>query len=66
MSRRRISSAVPRQSDAQPTLCLYFAAALAYTVLGVLVTEVLLSWPVGVAFLILFVHGVPWLYRRLR
>ncbi len=44
---------------------LYGLAAVAYITLGVLVPEVLLSWIVGVAFLLLAVWIVPALLRRL-
>ncbi len=43
---------------------LYGLAAVAYIALGVLVPEVLLSWIVGVAFLLLAVWIVPALVRR--
>ncbi len=45
---------------------LYGAAAVAYIGLGVLVPELLLSWVVGVAFLLLAVWVVPELVRRAR
>ena len=44
---------------------LYAAAAVAYVVLGVLVPELLFSWPVGAAFLLVAVWVVPSLVRRL-
>ncbi len=43
---------------------LYSVAAVVYIVVGVLVPEVLLSWIVGVAFLLVAVWLVPALVRR--
>ncbi len=47
-------------------LLLYGFAAAAYVTLGVFVPELLISWPVGAAFLLIVVCGVPALVRRLR
>jgi len=47
-------------------LGLYVAAAAAYITLGVFVPQVLISWPVGVAFLLLAVWVMPAFVRRLR
>jgi hypothetical protein len=47
-------------------LALHAAVAAAYVTLGVLVPELLFSWPVGAAFFLLGVVGVPALVRRLR
>jgi hypothetical protein len=44
---------------------LYGVATVAYVTLGVFVPEVLISWPVGTAFLLLVVCGLPALVRRL-
>jgi hypothetical protein len=46
-------------------LLLYGVAAAAYVVLGVFVPELLITWPVGAAFLLLVVCGLPALVRRL-
>jgi hypothetical protein len=48
------------------TLGLYLAAAAAYIGLGVAVPEALISWPIGVAFLLVAVWILPALARRLR
>jgi hypothetical protein len=48
------------------TLPLHVAVAAAYITLGVLVPEVLFSWPVGAGFYVLGAWGVPALVRRLR
>lgn len=48
------------------TLALNVGVAAAYVTLGVFVPQVLISWPVGVAFFLLGVCGVPALVRRLR
>jgi hypothetical protein len=45
---------------------LYLVAAASYIVLGVFVPELLLSWPVGVAYLLVIVWLVPALLRRVR
>lgn len=47
-------------------LVLYVAAGAAYVALGVFVPHLLLSWPVGVAFLLVAVWLVPALVRRVR
>jgi hypothetical protein len=44
----------------------YAGTAIAYVVLGVLVPQLLISWPVGAAFLLLGVWLLPTLARRLR
>jgi hypothetical protein len=48
------------------TLGWYLAAAAVYVVLGVVLPELLLSWIVGVAYLLAAVWVVPALVRRLR
>jgi hypothetical protein len=48
------------------TLALNAAVAAAYVTFGVFVPQVLVSWPVGAAFFLLGVWGVPALVRRLR
>ena len=48
------------------TLALHIGVAAAYVTLGVFVPQVLISWPVGAAFYLLGVYGVPVLVRRLR
>ncbi len=53
-------------SEGRGTLALYLAAAVAYIGLGVLDTNLLLSWFEGAAFLLLAVWVVPALVRRLR
>jgi hypothetical protein len=45
---------------------LYVAATVAYIVLGVFVPALLLTWPVGVAYLLVTVWLVPALVRRAR
>ncbi len=45
-------------------LLLYGIAAAAYVTLGVFVPELLITWPLGVAFLLLVVCGLPALVRR--
>ncbi len=47
-------------------LLLYVTTAAAYIGLGVFVPELLISWPVGAAFLLAGVVGLPALARRLR
>jgi hypothetical protein len=44
---------------------LYALAAAAYVTVGVFVPELLITWPVGAAFLLLVVCGLPALVRRL-
>jgi hypothetical protein len=44
----------------------YGTAAVVYIALGVLVPEFLLSWPVGIAYLLVAVWLVPRLVRRAR
>ena len=48
------------------TLALYLAVGAAYVALGVAVPELLLSWPVGVAFLLVGVWLAPALVRGVR
>ena len=48
------------------TLALNVGVAAAYVTLGVFVPQVLISWPVGVAFFLVGVCAVPALVRRLR
>jgi hypothetical protein len=48
------------------TLTLYLVAAAVYVALGVAVPELLLSWIVGVAYLLIAVWLVPALARRVR
>jgi hypothetical protein len=48
------------------TLALHSGVAAAYVTFGVLVPEVLISWPVGAAFYLLGVCTLPALVRRLR
>jgi hypothetical protein len=45
---------------------LYGVAAASYIGLGVLVPELLVSWPVGAAYLLLVAWVVPALVRRFR
>ena len=45
-------------------LAVYGAAALAYVAIGVAVPELLLSWPVGTAFLLVSVWLLPAALRR--
>jgi hypothetical protein len=47
-------------------LAQYLAAALVYVALGVVVPELLLSWIVGVAYVLVAVWVVPALVRRVR
>ena len=47
-------------------LLLYLAAGAAYVALGVFVPEFLLSWPVGVAFVLVAVWLLPAFVRRVR
>lgn len=49
---------LPRREDL-PTLALYLAAAALYILIGVLETDFLLSWYVGVGYLLLVVWIVP-------
>ncbi|MDQ3889680.1 MAG: hypothetical protein M3312_03900 [Actinomycetota bacterium] len=44
----------------------YVAAAAVYVALGVFVPQLLLSWPVAVAFLLVAVWVVPELVKRVR
>jgi hypothetical protein len=44
----------------------YVAAAVVYVALGVFVPQLLLSWPVAAAFLLVAVWVLPALARRLR
>jgi hypothetical protein len=53
-------------SRAASTLVLYLGAAAAYIAAGVLLPELLLSWIVGVAYVLVAVWAVPALARRLR
>jgi multidrug efflux pump subunit AcrB len=52
-------------SRTKTTLALYLAAAAVYVVLGVVFPELLLSWIVGVAYLLAAVWLIPALARRL-
>jgi hypothetical protein len=45
-------------------LALYLATGVAYIALGVAFPELLFSWPVGAAFLLLGVWVLPALVRR--
>jgi hypothetical protein len=47
-------------------LAVYLGAAAAYVALGVVVPELLFSWVVGAAFLLVAVWVFPALIRRLR
>jgi hypothetical protein len=47
-------------------LALYLAAGATYIAIGVAWPDLLLSWVEGAGFLLLFVWGLPALYRRLR
>ena len=47
------------------SLLLYLAAAVAYVTLGVIEPYFLLSWPEGVAFVLLAVWVLPALVRRI-
>ena len=53
-------------SAARKTLLAYLAAAAVYVALGVILPELLLSWIVGVAYLLVAVWLVPALARRVR
>ena len=44
----------------------YVTAGAIYVTLGVFVTEILLSWVVGIGFFVLFVWAIPALASRLR
>ena len=46
-------------------LALYLATGMAYVALGVAFPELLFSWPVGAALLLLGVWLLPALFRRL-
>jgi hypothetical protein len=48
------------------TLAAYLAAAAVYVALGVILPELLLSWIVGVAYLLVAVWLVPAVARRVR
>ena len=48
------------------TLAAYLVAAAVYVALGVILPELLLSWIVGVAYLLVAVWLVPTLARRVR
>jgi hypothetical protein len=48
------------------TLAGYLVAAAVYVALGVILPELLLSWIVGVAYLLVAVWLVPALARRVR
>jgi hypothetical protein len=52
-------------SRTKTTLALYLAAAAVYVALGVVFPELLLSWIVGVAYLLAAVWLIPALARRL-
>jgi hypothetical protein len=54
-----------RVSPARKTLLGYLVAAAGYIALGVILPELLLSWIVGVAYLLLAVWVVPALVRRI-
>jgi hypothetical protein len=47
-------------------LGLHAAVAAVYVTLGVFIPQLLISWPVGVAFFVLGVWAVPTVVRRLR
>jgi hypothetical protein len=51
-------------SRTKTTLALYLAAAAVYVALGVVFPELLLSWIVGVAYLLAAVWLIPALARR--
>jgi hypothetical protein len=55
-----------RVRPARKTLLGYLAAAAVYVALGVILPELLLSWIVGVAYLLVAVWLVPALARRVR
>jgi hypothetical protein len=45
---------------------LYAGAAVSFVAIGVFVTEFALSWVAGFSWLLLWVWGLPALWRRLR
>lgn len=47
-------------------LLLYLAAGVSYTVLGIYNQNYIYSYFEGLAFLCVFVVGIPWVIRRLR
>jgi hypothetical protein len=47
-------------------VALYVVAAAVYIALGVFVPQVLISWPVGAAYILLAVWLLPALVRRVR
>jgi hypothetical protein len=55
-----------RLSAAAKERLLYAGAAVSYISIGVFVTEFALSWVVGFSWLLLWVWGLPALWRRLR
>ncbi len=67
-ARVRHSEEARREEGAEAVreLALYVAAGAVYITLGVFVTEILLSWVVGIGFLVLFVWAIPALASRLR
>jgi len=54
-----------RLSAAARERVLYGCAAVSYVAIGVFVTEFTLSWVVGVGWLLLWVWGLPVVWRRL-
>ena len=56
---------LPRREDV-PGLVLYLAAGVLYILIGVLEPDFLLSWYVGIGYLLLVVWLVPALVRRFR
>ncbi len=59
----------PKDTDMRPdarTLVAYLAAAAVYIAVGVVLPEVLLSWIVAVAYLLVALWLVPALARRFR
>jgi hypothetical protein len=62
----RISLPRVRLSAAASERLLYAGAALSYVSIGVFVPQFALSWIVGIAWLLLWVWGLPALWQRLR
>ncbi len=60
------TSEYTRVNATRKTLLAYLAAAAVYIALGVILPELLLSWIVGVAYLLVAVWLVPALVRRVR
>ena len=63
---RRLALPRLRISASARERLLYGSAALSYIAIGVFVNEFALSWVVGIAWLMLWVWGLPALVRRLR